>query len=214
MKHFTITKYPVIIIANRRSGSTALASSIAQENKLQYYDEPMMVPWDKPNSKRIQRWHEYYKSLNNQFVLKIIADVLTLDSSFLEIFNNENTFKIKLNRRNKIEQLASYYVSSITNVWHHVLTKDAENVKSKYIGDINDYKIPYNVAAMKMCAKQLFYVDGLLEKLSNSLFNIVCDYEELEFNDNSSYVKILPPSNIQSIKELARITIKNLGMQQ
>ena len=131
-------------------------------------------------------------SKNNNVVVKVIAD--QLDKAYLyQYITDMDSFKIKLLRRNKVDQIASCYIASKRDLWHQ---------KKNHI--VDDSEILINSDEVKKCITRILRVDNEIAKLCYN-FDLELYYEDLFFDDyDISDVKSTVPKNINDIKEAVR----------
>ena len=192
MSIFNINKFPVIIIANRRTGSTALANKIAKiYNITNFADGAYIEPHKRPKFLK-HLWRDLYIQKINNVVVKVIAD--QLDKAYLyQYITDMDSFKIKLLRRNKVDQIASCYIASKRDLWHQ---------KKNHI--VDDSEILINSDEVKKCITRILRVDNEIAKLCYN-FDLELYYEDLFFDDyDISDVKSTVPKNINDIKEAVR----------
>jgi hypothetical protein len=102
------TKWPKVIIASPRTGSTAIANHIHSS----YPDSRLFM---EPNFDNYAM-AEYlkYSERNNQYVLKLLGSSIPLYPS--RILDN-SVYKIKVIRRDYTSQIASHYLARTRNIW-------------------------------------------------------------------------------------------------
>lgn len=179
---FLIENRPIIILANYRTGSSALCWSIASINNIKSFGEPFTAFEDRSS----QFIEQYYK--NNEYVLKFMADQIDLFKPYQELLKS-NCYKIKLTRENKIDQMASCYIASIRNVWR---TLDSDIKK--------DYEIPIYKDRIKDVVRSLRRVDHILDTIDIK-FDMELTYEQLGTINHTNRVKTHQPINIKKIKK-------------
>ena len=96
------TNTSIIVLANYRTGSTALCNILSKNYKIQNYDE--FFNTTKPDI------------LNEKFIIKIMPDH-NIPKSFNEKFND--SFVIGLKRKSLVDQIISFYICHMTQVWHY-----------------------------------------------------------------------------------------------
>ena len=114
-------KYPLAIIATPRTGTNVYGSKMSQEYGLQYFSEPTLFlhnPNCSPkNILQFERLKEYVSKGIKQFVLRIMGYQYFDTPIFQNIFEDNNCYKIKMIRKNQLEQIASFYIAKQRDVW-------------------------------------------------------------------------------------------------
>lgn len=176
-----ITKFPVIVISTHRSGSTILSQYIAKKYNLHWFNEP------DENATSLLNFKSYSKNEKN-YVLKFHARNFSLYEN-LDIF--ENSFLISIQRKNKIEQIASEYVARVRN---------------KYIYDtiIPDYSKSIHINAFDIIvSSEVIFKANLALKNLNIKFNARLYYENLDLHElgkNSINIVTPKPENYDYLK--------------
>jgi hypothetical protein len=185
-----IPRWPVVIYANYRTGSSALGYSLADHYKCKFYDDPI---YRKPV---FDEFIEHYHSGNTQYVIKFMGDHVLED----DLYNNllaMDAFKIRLYRENKIEQIASYYVSAVTKRWRTTVEDNVE-----------DYNLPLDIPMLKESIRRITYNDQLLDE-STANFDLTCYYESFGFLNDIHLALTKQPLNINTIHSLTRSLLKS-----
>lgn len=105
-----VTKFPVVIFASPRTGSTALGHHIHnQYPELKYFIEPNF------SNTEMEDYLEYSKS-NNNYIVKLMA---SFNIYYPRTILSNDVFKIKISRRNVVEQIASFYVARQKDIWDY-----------------------------------------------------------------------------------------------
>jgi LPS sulfotransferase NodH len=188
---FLIESKPVVILANYRTGSSPLCWSIASLNNLIGFPEPFTAFED-----RSSEFIKQYNSNEKNFVVKFIGDQIELFEPYSKLLKSD-CFKIKLTRRNKIDQIASYYIASMRNVWK---TVDTDTKISYNIPIIND-KILESI-------EKITKVDQILDTV-NVLFDKEIFYEDFNTIEYTNRIKTYQPVNLKQIKTVIEENIKN-----
>ena len=178
MINFEINKFPVLIVASPRTGSTALGEYIANTYNALYYNEPNMHP---------EEMKKFVKNfiLDNNFVLKILPDMLKngqYPKHIMKKMLSSECFKIKLTRKNIIEQIASFYTCRNRKTWTYTET-NCKNWIDNYI-DIDQQEIKQST----------IWVIGQNNLLKQFKSDISLDYEDLSIIE-SVYKKTPRPLN-------------------
>ena len=182
-----ITTAPIAIIANYRTGSSALCRSIAAENKLKPFLEPTI------SNERKLDFLKHYNS--NNYVVKFMPDQVNNFKLYQRIIESD-CFKIKLTRLDKVSQITSYYIALTRGVWG-TLSCD---MHTPYLLSIDSDKIDQAIDRILM-------VDRLFDNIDTQ-FDMVLNYEDLGFISNTQAVKTHQPKNLDRIKSIIE---KKLG---
>lgn len=178
----TISKWPVVIFASPRTGSTVLGEHIANTHNTLYYNEPNMRP---DEMKKFVCNFE----LDNNFVLKIMAEMLGNDQypkHIMEKILSNKCFKIKLNRKNIVEQIASFYTCRNRKTWVY------DEINHKHW---NNTYIDINHAEIEHSIKWVTYQNKLLDKV---IADISLCYEDLPTIE-STFKKTPRPTNYNEL---------------
>jgi len=186
MNDINVTRWPVFILGNYRSGSNLLGRHIAHCYNAKWLNEPT-------RGGRLADFLEFYKTGNKHFVLKVMPDQLGLLKEVDETFASD-CFKIKIQRKNTIDQIVSHYISTKTNTWVQ-RTKNTE----PYSVECIDYKILNWVANVIDINNK--YLDTTDTNFDYSLF-----YEDLDISgEEIDFYKISKPTNFEEIyKEIQK----------
>ena len=181
-----MNKRPILLIATARSGSTAYAHHLGKLHKIKVWIEPSRDPAEFESFKR------YIAAGNKDYVVKIIAYQLENNEVYQSLLAGD-CHKIKLTRENKLDQIISFYIASVSNIWND---HDKYARGTEYTTDIDTKLIDiaiYNVNAS----------DKLLNNLDIN-FDETYTYEELikTINlDKSGVAKLIPPTNYDLVKK-------------
>jgi len=180
MIDFEITKFPIIIIATPRTGSTAFTDHLAAKYpKLKVWKEPDNIP------EELSDFLNYAKN-NNDFILKVLINSLVRYPIWFKIKIYTNAYHlIKLKRKSLVEQVASHYVATNRNIWcYH--KENFDKWQSKIQGPIN-----IDESAIKKTIKSV-------KSYINYINPLVCDntffYEDMT-DLNSQEIKTPKPAN-------------------
>jgi hypothetical protein len=175
-------KLPIVIIANYRTGSSALASSFSRNLKLLPFQEPHYRP------DYMLSFKQCLSDGKKSFVLKAIAEQLDTIEEYKSVFDS-NCFKIKLYRENKIEQIVSYYIATMTDTWGHYI----DTPKQLYF-------VPYDDKIAKYAVDRILLNDRILDNLDVE-FDITTTYEQLGLIENTKLIKTMQPTNLRKIRQ-------------
>ena len=179
----------ILIFANYRTGSTALCDWLSKKTGLVNYDEAFHPTLNK----------KIYK--NNNCIIKIMPDhVLPLD--FDETVTR--SFVIGIQRRNLIEQIASFYICDKTRRWHthkNEITQDyLVEIDKSIIEDQIFYilKMQQAYTQLPYCKDLEIYYEDIVELLGNSKY--------AEYHKPGNYTELLTVVNILFNKVKERIS--------
>jgi hypothetical protein len=118
----SIPKWPVVIFASPRTGSTALGYHIVNNYpQIKYYNEPNLRPDE------LEEFAEFFK-LNNNYILKLMGSSIPMfPKSVQDIIFSDKVFKIKMNRRNIVNQIASFYIARNRDAWSYIQIDEKYN---------------------------------------------------------------------------------------
>lgn len=161
---FKISKWPVIILANYRTGSSALTYKIAQDNKTTAFVEPGI------SEERENKFISYF-SKSIYYVIKFMPDQIENNKYYQLLLSNPSCYLIKLKRKNKIQQIASYYIAKKTQKWY-ALTTDNEDRLLVSI-DLNE---------LNSAIEYILKIDKMLDEYKN--YDLELNYEDFGYLDN------------------------------
>lgn len=180
-----ITKWPVVIFASPRTGSTALGEYIANTHNMLYYNEPNMRPDE-------MKTFVSNFTVDNNFVLKIMAEMLGNNQYPIHIMEkmlSNECFKIKLTRKNIVEQIASFYTCRSRKIWVY------DEAVYNYWGDT---RIDIDHTEIEHSIKWVIYQNKLLDKV---IADISLSYEDLP-KIESTFKKTPRPINYNELIEI------------
>ena len=106
-----ITRFPIVIIASPRTGSSAYCRYLGD-----IYNMPTWIEPDLEDFKFLNFKNQLATGAD-KYVLKIMAWQIEGNPIYQSILA-DNCYKIKLTRENKIEQLVSHYIGWTTQIWN------------------------------------------------------------------------------------------------
>jgi hypothetical protein len=196
-----ITKFPILILANYRTGSSTLAHNLSVKHNLEFFSEPLRdeIENGKPD-KPMQRLIDKIKNKENNFVVKFMPDQINDHQIYQDIYNSD-CYKIKLQRRDKIAQIASYYISYASGTWHS--DNPTERGEKYFIPAYYD-DIEY---AINLILDNDLRFDDIDVKFDQELY-----YEDLNL-ENEWLVKLNPPLNYNGICMYIKDRMQKKGLQ-
>jgi LPS sulfotransferase NodH len=174
-------RYPVVILASPRSGSTALANHIhgKLEDVLLFQEPDSILPW-------FSNFLETAKT-TNQYVVKIQTNRLNLyPKEMLDyLIHSSEPYRVCIRRRNKIEQSLSRYIATTRQKWFYQTT------------DISEDIIPINYAGIK---KNIQLLEAEIAKLDSIgiTYDTTIWYEDFDFSELDG-VKTPKPKNYEEL---------------
>ena len=185
MSNIEITRWPVLLYANYRTGSNVLGGGLAIQNNAKWYPEPIR------HAERYKNFIEHYYSQDTRYIVKFMPDQTNQMKETADLFNSD-CFKIKLTRKNEFEQIVSHYIATMRDQW----------IQSSSVVDNYSVGIDYSV---------LDNVIKIIQENNRSLdneqtnFDISICYEDLDFTSTATQLhKITPPDNIEILKKIIR----------
>ena len=196
MIDINVTKFPIVIVANFRTGSTALGQYLSNKYKLPFFSEPF-------HNENIGLFDDHKKkymaltlnSINNQFVVKFMPSQISDFNNYEDIFYNDG-FKIRLNRNDKVDQIVSLYIAEKRDKFFKLKNEFKEK-----------YEIPVDINHMYVVAKVIIRNDFLLKVLPCK-YDIDLIYEDLGTIENTDHVLTDQPDNIEELREKIRAILK------
>jgi len=198
-----ITKWPAIIVANYRTGSTVYATHLANLNNVPCYLEP----WH-PARKRDENWgphvngikqnfYDHYHSNDNRYILKFMPDQINKLTPYDRLLNS-NCFKIKLYREDEIDSIVSNYVGTMRKKWWTT----SNEFPKKYTLEIDDNFI---LISISIITQNNFWLHSLDIEYDETI-----TYESLGTISASKFIKTHMPDNIADIRNRVIEIYKNL----
>lgn len=171
---------PIAVLASYRTGSTALCDWLSRDFKYANFDEAFHPAMPHRESK-------FLLSRNRQhWVVKIMGDQICDRNQQVIDSVIKQSFVIRLARKDIVSQIASYYVSSLKQVWHY------QN---------QDYREPYTIDIdhnlIESMTGYIIKVNNIVENLAYPI-DLDLWYEDLGVMD-SMYVRYNRPSNYDQL---------------
>ena len=203
IKQVNITKWPAIIVANYRTGSTVYATHLANLHNVPCYLEP----WH-PIRKRNDDWgphvngvkqnfYDHYHSNNNKYVLKFMPDQINKLTPYSTLLNSA-CFKIKLYREDDIDSILSNYIGTMRGKWWTTYNE----FPKKYTLEIDDNFILISISVI---TQNNFWLHNLDIEYDETI-----TYESLGIIPETEFVKTYMPDNIADIRNRIIEIYKNL----
>ena len=196
---YTITKRPIFILSAPRTGSTILGKyikDICKDPKMNYFNEPESLA-----KNRLSNLQRYSSKRKNYVVKTHLNNLHKYPQHLVDFFTtDESVFRIRIRRRNFIEQVASLYISIKRNKkWHYNI-----KIEPEFVPDIIDID-------KNMLEQQIRYLYKCNQALSNSKLHFDLDlyYEDLPVIDNLNLYRTPKPTNYQVLLD----TVKEITSQ-
>ena len=188
-----ITKWPMVILTNYRTGSSAFGVSLRPRRGFNFFGEPAQDPV------KLEKFINFYHSGNSEFILKIMIDQLD-DCNLYRSILDSDCHKIRLMRKNEIEQSLSYYIARTRGVWQQYI-KDSIH---------SPYTVPIDINNMNWAADIITTNNKKLRE-STIEFDQEYVYENLSIPDSSNFCKIMPPANTNELMaEMTKIVLNKI----
>jgi len=192
----SINKWPCVLVANQRSGSTALAIDLAKQNDAKYYIEPF------EQRVGLTSFMESLKDSNKKWIVKCMIDKVHFGHPYKKLLENPDVYKIRLFRTDTVAQVASLYLSGITNMW---FGNQLPGLKERHLIPLDELSIlPLDYDLMQHCASQITNNNLFLRYAEKYRFDITCRYESLNL-DNCDWRKSELPNNYSKMLEFAEM---------
>lgn len=189
-----IPKFPVVIIAPARSGSTSLVYNLGRMYNLTVWCEPDRDP------EVLDDFFKFIKT-SDQWILKILTDSMyqAYPKQFLNKVFSGKYYTIKLTRNNLEEQMASHYIATKRQQWVY-----SRNLNCDVDDQVLD--IDYNTIVTS--------IGGVLEDnriIDTLTTDVTLVYEEILpfLNESVEFWKTPQPANYNKIIEAIENVKKN-----
>ena len=175
----------ILVLSEPRTGSNAYTANLAESLGFGYFLEPDSKP------DPIVAWQRFMDYINEheQYIIKIhTRQFFTKYPKWfqMEMLSN-STYRIAIKRRNFAEQIASFYIAKMRNIWVYnsntiiderlnTIHIDVDKI-DKYITELKEY----NIENYSLSVNKTIY------------------YEDLGFITNNHFVKSTLPSNYQEL---------------
>lgn len=177
-----IPRWPALILANYRTGSSPLCQGLALENSVPAFVEPSIT------QERIDEFMDYCRS--SQYIVKFMPDQVDSFVPYRELLNSD-CYKIKLTRKDKTAQIASYYIASVRDKWWTTKTEESKN-----------YFVPIMHDKILHCITHIKQVDSMLESFEN--FDTELYYEDIGIIEDIDRVHSRKPANFNHLVNIIK----------
>ena len=200
-----ITKPQILILSLPRTGSNALGFHLSDVLGISFYSEPFcQTPglFNRDNKTFLDAFKAIVLT-DQPFIAKehyfrfekfLDSDSLTLnfkDPIINHLINSDQVFKIRLQRKNKVEQIASYYVCLSVKKWAYLKNAPGTN--------LDDCVLPINLDQLKNYIDLFENRFKMIQSIPSSLIDLDLYYEDLGSLDNSVLEPAPHPANYSSI---------------
>lgn len=175
---------PITVLASYRTGSTALCDWLARNFKYTNFDETFRPAAPHRESKFLLFRRLFRDRLH--WVVKIMGDQICDRNQQVIDSVIKQSFVIRLARKDIVSQIASYYVSSLKQVWHY----QNQDYQEPYTIDIDHNRI-------ESMTRYIIKVNNIVKNLSYPI-DLDLWYEDLGVMD-SNYVRYNRPSNYDQL---------------
>jgi hypothetical protein len=184
-------RLPILMISNYRCGSNSLIIRVGNKLGLECFPEPHRDP------EKHRRFLELREGNSKRYIVKIMADQLAAYPEYSAMID-EDCFKIRLRRADRIAQIASHYVATVTDRWRR---QQGEQVAR--------YVLPLDTELLQRSADIIDRNEDLLTQLDSMRFDQDLVYESLGYIDNGYNDVSVQPDNIEDIKSAIKmLTVK------
>lgn len=196
-----ITQFPILVLANYRTGSSTLTWNLSKKYNLEYFSEPLR----ETNSEELmKRLSEKIENKENNFIIKFMPDQINDCELYQNIYNSD-CYKIKLQRRDKVAQILSYYTSYVTGVWHSDYPDErGKNYKGKH------YSIPTYYDDINFSIDLILDNDKRFDNIDIK-FDQELYYEDIDFV-NDWLIKMNPPVNYNGMYSYIKHIMEQKGL--
>lgn len=181
-------KLPLVILSSPRTGSSMILNYLGNLHNIpQHFNEP-------DGNNQMQEF-ENYAQINNNYAVKIHARHLfkfyqpwVID----QLLNSPDAYRVRIRRKNIIDQIASFYVAKLTNTWSYAVDKT------------NSSDVPIDIIRIKNAVDIIARFNEDLNTI-NTTFDLDIFYEDLPPMVDNYYKKTPRPTNyelvISTVKE-------------
>lgn len=193
MKDIEITRWPAIIVANYRTGSTVYATHLAKKHNVPCFLEPWQISkkqgtnWGPHTNGMKQPFYDHFHSSDKNYILKFMPDQISKCNPYAMLLKSD-CFKIKLYRENEIDTIVSNYVGILREKWWTCPGETSQN----YTLLIEDSHI---LTSIFITTQNNFWLDAL-----NVDYDEIISYESLGIIPPADYIKTHMPDNLADIR--------------
>lgn len=187
---FNITRTPVLILSSPRTGSSMIGHHIKTLlDNTRFFEEPDWFGQD-----AINEFHMFAKRSNN-FIVKIHHVFLDRYGEELSSYLLQESYKIRLTRKDLVKQCASSYIANARNPkkFHYFKNEPATT----------DYIVPLDIQSITGCVRFLIKANKSLQDAAIE-FDRDLVYEDLPEIANTNYVRTPRPANYDELLDVIR----------
>jgi len=185
-----VDRFPIVILANFRTGSSALADHLGNKYSIPVFSEPFTNSTVGSINRFKVHFMKTYKNSSN-YVVKFMGIQIN-DLNPYEKLLDMDSYRIRLSRRDKVAQISSLYIAQKRSKFF------------KYIGDTTEkYYLPIDRVVLLDALAAIMRNDFYLRKLPYS-YSLDLEYEDLGFIEDTKHVLSDNPENIEEIREEIR----------
>lgn len=198
---------PILVFCSYRTGSTALCNQLANQLDYRNFDEA----YHPTLFRKRQTEFLSYKQNSNSYVWKLMPDQITADNHSDIVDTWQKSFVIKLTRRDTVAQIASWYISHLTDNWHQVKNHAAQNqnVWHKNQSDLSELVVPVDGELLNRSISSLLAINNLVDKLPPESYNLHLEYEDISLQ-HSEYVPRAKPKNYRELTETIHTKVNQM----
>jgi hypothetical protein len=188
-----VDKYPIVVIAEPRSGSSVICRQIGFDLDIPSFNDITYAP----NSDEITKFLNFIKT-TNKYVMKFHPhDMHKYPKFLLDKINNNESYNIKVIRKNKIEHIASVYISEVRNKYTY------DNLNPDDHHDPVKVEVKRILGCIQRTAKNKMDLETLDVK-----FDKVVIYEDYIYDDGTC-AETPKPSNYSQILSYIEVLLKD-----
>jgi hypothetical protein len=194
-----ITKLPIVIYASPRTGCSVIGAILSSKfNAMRYFNEPLGSNTDPTMFINHARSHKNYIIKTMAYDVFNSGVIQGLQRLHPEIANDlqYNGFKIRVRRKNLLDQLTSNYIARARDRWmYNRHTSDLQAIKefSEEIIPITDHHIKQNIEIIKV---RNHSIDNIPVDIDLDLW-----YEDFDGIEDKNIFKTPQPANYHDIKK-------------
>lgn len=185
---FDISKFPIVIISNYRTGSSALTEWIGQQYDIPSIIEPIQWP------DKMSALTSMIRNNNLQFCCKFHIDQIHAGDVHSQLLTMDS-YKIKITRNDLVAQITSYYIATIRKVW-----------KQETL-EVPNYVLPVNTQLIDQLTRVIIDNNERLNSCDID-FDLEIKHEDLDFVLPNRFKTTLP-TNIDHITNEIILSIQH-----
>lgn len=178
-----VSKFPVVVIAPPRSGSSVICAQIGIDLNIKHFSDITYAV----DQKEIEKFLEFIQS-TDQYVMKFHSfDMYKYPSWLVDKILNGETYNVKVTRNNLLLHVASAYVAQMRQLYHY------DSV------DVSNYNGPMLIK-MRAIEQSISRIKKAVEELDSLPvpFDTVIEYSDYVY-DGDACARTPLPSNYNAI---------------